>query len=447
MLRNRCVKEMLKRSQKSPLIVYAGTSKRPQRILVPSLKVILKQMSRIESIQFKISPNIYDQISAFADLPMPQLKCLVSSSVSEMEFMPKFPFGFDHPLPLLEHLDLTGYLRTAIQPMWRPTLKRLILSRPRPPFTLEVFVDALKYLPSLTDLSLDRAFMQRHHSTLSKDDPFHSILYIPSLQSLTIQDRTSGSPSASFLNAISFPPTTATRYSFEITNERDVSLLHAVEDKLNLRSSSTPLQSLVLQYYNVFGGGILGIGALPTIVENPPKYNTLDEYPFSFHLRSDFPRRLAMSMKQVFIVHAFKRFPFHDIRILNISGDDLDTAIWALLVRGMPNVERLFIQEHARPNLLAVMPLGKISEATGDTIGNITAFPKLRTLDIHFYHHIVKWESRPSLIERLVCDLESRRAGGLGLESLRIQNGKGTSEEIVNRLRAVVHHLEWNANE
>ena len=189
------------------------------------------------------------------------------------------------------------------------------------------------------------------------------------------------------------------------------------------------------------GCGELYIGAWPTIVETVPMYKYLDKYPFNLGYRCTLDQ--LSTMKKVFIVQVFKTLGFRDIRNLNISGSDLRTTVWASLVGEMPNVERLFIEGHSKPNLLAVMSLGSRDETTKDIAGVITAFPKLKSLNIQFPSYVSQGESRSDVLERLVRDLELRRAGGLELESLRVQNGKGAKGETVERLRAVVHHLTW----
>ena len=442
-LRFLCVKEILKRSQKAPLLVYAGFGKSSNRTIGASLKAILKEMPRIEGIHFEFSPDLYDKISAFAGLPTPRLRVFISASPFNLEHMPEFPFGFGHALPLLEHLDLSKYPRHAIQSMLRPTLKRLRLYNSEPQLIREDFIDALKALPLLTHLLLHNAIIQDDHSISSNLVPFRSILDIPRLQSLEIVDNRSGS--ASFLDAISFPPTTTTRYALKFTDEQaTISWLHALRNKLNLRDSSTPaisFQSLTMSHEDSRGCGELYIGAWPTIVETVPMYKYLDKYPFNLGYRCTLD--LLSTMKKVFIVQVFKTLGFRDIRNLNISGSDLRTTVWASLVGEMPNVERLFIEGHSKPNLLAVMSLGSRDETTKDIAGVITAFPKLKSLNIQFPSYVSQGESRSDVLERLVRDLELRRAGGLELESLRVQNGKGAKGETVERLRAVVHHLTW----
>lgn len=437
---------MLKRSRKTSLLVYAGipgsTSK---RTLVASLKVILKEMSRIESIWFDFSPDLYEKISAFAGLPTPQLKSLRSFSISHKRDMPAFPFGFDHPLPFLEHLDLAEYLSPAIQSMLRPTLKRLSLHRPKPPFTPETFLDALKALPLLTDLSLDYIFIQQHHASYSKNVPFHSTLYIPMLQSLEISDWTSACES--FLHGISFPPTTTvTRYHFEFTDEQTtISSLRAVKNTLNMRSSSTPptsFQSLVTQNRDNMVGGSWDIGTWPTVVETPPMYDDFSKYPFNLY--HDFHQNESLAMRETMAVHVFDMLSFHDVRVLTISGNYLNTAVWASLVGSMPEVEKIIMQAYSNPKLLTLMPLRSISKATGDTAGDIIVFPKLKALGLYFSRYNDEGEFPPGVVEQLVCDLEWRRAEGLELESLCVQDWIGVNEEIVDRLMAVVHHLKLN---
>lgn len=439
-LRTKCVKAMLTRSKQAPLVVRIGfhsVKSVPNRTFGSSLSAILKASSRIQSLHIYLqSPYT---IPTHDPVSLPLLESLVIDRM--LGSYPTPTLVLEHPPLRLVHLELTQHEASEVQPMLLPTLKRLKL-RYGPRLSSAVLAKVLSSMPLLEELGLI-CVLPDEPTELELLQPFPapSVVHLPKLRVLELEEIGGGLKTYHFLKSILFPTNTRLKITFLLRDDRRPLLpaLSVIADKFLSANKPQTVRFSITPYRKE-----LQIVAWPTMVAF--EKSDIDQ-PFLMRIGGD------DNHDQERIVEAFESLHFREVRSFFAVDVAISAATWTSLAKAMPHIESVCITSTAKHNLFDAISLDKTPSVAERAVDDDTAdddtvpFSKLKTLSLQDSSYIGKEEAQSSILRRLVSALRSRKARGMELETLIIKDGSnGMNQEFADRLKRVVKNLHWAPN-
>lgn len=241
-----CVNEMLARSKKVPLEVYAGTS--ISRVgMKENIRTVLQQMDRIRRLELHYSPYLTpDDIPSAA----PLLKTLVIKGVDQTgmsspttSFLKTFE---DCDIPGLECLEIVFSKMLWTSPLLRPTLTSLVFGYSRDAVinaSLPSILKALEGMPLLQHLDLQNVLPrvnQPHEVAV-----ITRIVTLDRLSDLRITDW--GLSCVQLVGHLSFPSSTTLAFDCDLLEPHTRTICCAFASKLTANvDPPTPLISVAL---------------------------------------------------------------------------------------------------------------------------------------------------------------------------------------------------------
>lgn len=201
-----CVKEMLERSKKVPIDVYAGTGIWHWQNSDDALRLVLKQFARMRTLELRYTSRLQEK-----DVPSsaPLLKTLMLDGVDiEMTIEDVLTSNgglFEKcDMPSLERLEINNYYQRWASPIFRPTLTRLVLATTvvsLQPSPLSEVLDALEAMPLLEYVELKNELPSI--ASAGELGGATRVIDLPNLAELRVTD--AGLSCASLLEHMSFP--------------------------------------------------------------------------------------------------------------------------------------------------------------------------------------------------------------------------------------------------
>ncbi|KAF7794952.1 hypothetical protein EIP86_006095 [Pleurotus ostreatoroseus] len=443
-----CVDEMLSRSKKVPLDVFAGYS--ISRVgSTEKIRTVLRQLERIRRLELHYSPSI-----KLGDLPTaaPLLKTLLIKGADESSLSPSgnnFMDAFERcDMPILECLELTYSKMLWTSRLLRPTLTSLVFGHARSAASshtsLFTVLRTLDSMPLLQRLDI-RNVLPRVNEASEVANIIH-LVTLDRLSDLRVTDW--GLSCAQLLSNLSFPGNTALIFDCELLESHMRTVCDAFASKLSSTNNGdrpNPILSVSLYSTPYTTTGLRGWHKVHPI----EKLATPELIPaphFDFAIR--------LPTHSVVVQQLFEALPLSSIQSLYVDSTpawdfSLSKDAWMKSFASLIQLRQLSVGswgEYALPEVLSSrIPLSTEPTRKGGRRRMQPFFPKLSVL--RFENTRLRDPYNPGdnrLIAGYRKAFQKRKKSRAELERLVIRRCLNFFAQDMSMFDGVVKEVDWD---